>query len=161
MRVLLSLALLFACGVVSLNCSGGSRQLYLQNTPPPQPPPPPPPTSWNDTATFSTLSVLGHHFHTALVRNGSPQANTQCTLFFRIKFTSPTSYYHRFQAKITMSGGAWVRTRAFFNQGYGERVYRFNYDTSAQGCWAQRYHRITYLTVHGCTGYGCYVRPIP
>ncbi|MCA9522388.1 MAG: hypothetical protein KC609_15510 [Myxococcales bacterium] len=153
-----TLLVLLSLGLILGGCP--TRTVYVN---PEQPPPqqPPPPSSWNDRATFSSLHVLGHHFHTATVRNGSYGDGTQCSLYFKVSFFAPSTYYHRFQTKLMMSGGAWVRSPVFFNQGYGQREYRFSFDTTNQGCWARRYHRITFMTVHGCSGYGCYVRPIP
>lgn len=116
-------------------------------------------TAWRNRGYFN-VHVLGHRFHAVAVRNGSFRDNTQCVLKVKVKFWSPTSYYHRWQAKVVMDNGAWIRTPVFFNMGYGQRIYNYTFDTSYQGCWATRYHAVSHLKVSGCMGQGCYLRPV-
>lgn len=115
--------------------------------------------AWSNRGYFN-LYVLGHRFHSVKVKSGTYRYGTQCQLFITVKFWAPTPVYHRFQARVTLGSGAWIRTPVFYNQGFGERRYTYTYDTGPQGCWATSYNRVTYLRVHGCSGYGCYLRPL-
>lgn len=116
--------------------------------------------AWSHTGYFTRVIVLNHNFHKVRVNNGG------CYLYFTVYFSAPgwkyssPSYhmnYYRFQAKVTMSGGAWIRTPVFYNNAPGERTYTYTHNTGPQGCWAVRYHQVTYLQAVACRGRGCRV----
>ena len=118
--------------------------------------------AWTDFGNFTQVRVLDHNFERVRVRSSG------CFLYFTVYFYAPyyryqSSYqenYFRFQAKVELDRGAWVRTPLFFNGAPGRREYTYTYNTAHQGCWGMRYHRVRHLTVNGCQGRGCYVRPV-
>lgn len=118
--------------------------------------------AWTHTGYFTRVIVLGHNFDRVTVTASG------CYLHFTVYFNAPyykyqSDYhmnYYRFQAKVTLGTGAWIRTPVFYNSAPGRREYTYTHNTSDQGCWAVRYSRVSYLVVHGCQGRSCYVRPI-
>ena len=120
-------------------------------------------SAWTHTGYFTRVRVLDHNFNRVKVYNSG------CYLHFQVYFYAPSyryrsgSYrlnYYRFQAKVTMSGGAWIRTPVFGNSSLGNLTYTYTHNRGPQGCWGTRYHKVKYLVVHSCRGRGCYVRPV-
>ncbi len=111
---------------------------------------------WSDVGdTTNPLVVLGHQFHTATIGNGYPDQGNLCIIFATVEFVAPYDEYMRFQAKITMSNGAWIKSPIFFNDAAGSRKYSFNFDTSPDGCWGAQRHYTANLHVAACRGANC------
>ncbi|MCB0257558.1 MAG: hypothetical protein KDI55_27865 [Anaerolineae bacterium] len=111
---------------------------------------------WSDEGTTTNpLIVLGHRFNTARIGNGYPDKGDVCTIYATVEFTAPYNEYVRFQAKITMTDGSWVKSPIFFNETAGSRKYTFKYDTSNDNCWGGRRHYAGNLHVGACRGMNC------
>ena len=113
---------------------------------------------WSAQGTFSSLYVLGHRFHTVNVNNGS--GGDRCRLYLKVDFSSPAYAYHRFQAKVIMTDGSWVKSPVFINRSAGERTYRFQVDTSPSNCWGGTRHTVLKLRVAGCRNPGCVLQAL-
>jgi hypothetical protein len=111
---------------------------------------------WSDSGnTTNPLVVLGHEFRAATIQNGYSDKGDACVIYATVEFSAPRSEILRFQAKITMSNGAWVKSPIFFNDSAGNREFTFNYDTSRDGCWGATHHSASNLHVAACRGAGC------
>ncbi len=128
------------------------------NSPPPYNPGPGQQTGghWIDTGdTTNPLVVLGHQFRTATIQNGYAEKGDLCVLYATVEFTAPYSEYMRFQAKITMSNGAWIKSPIFYNDMAGNREFTFSFNTGNDGCWAATRHATQNLHVAACRGANC------
>lgn len=117
---------------------------------------------WENAVAVS-VTVNGHAFHDAKVKSEG------CVLSHELYFAAPENGYadpknlvrnrHSFMARIKFAGGQTVTSNRFGNGAAGERVYRFDEDTSgaASGtvCWAKARNKIVKLDVIGCRGRGC------
>ncbi len=114
--------------------------------------------AWSNEAGVS-VTVNGHAFHDVRVdANG-------CTLAFELAFDAPLKAYsdprnkvrnyHLFRARVKFVKGQTVESKTFGNAGAGERVYRFEEDTSGAACWAKEPNKVVKLDVIGCRGRNC------
>lgn len=111
---------------------------------------------WIDIGTTTNpLVVLGHEFKSATIQNGYADKGDLCTIYATVMFTAPYDEYLRFQAKITMSNGAWIKSPVFFNDRAGNREYNFSYNTANDGCWGGQQHYTGNLNVAACRGVDC------
>ncbi len=87
-----------------------------------------------------------------------------CVLKTRVFFDAPdeaykddivSRNYYRFHARIKLAGGHVVVTRYFHNDAPGARVYDYDQDTTAEGCWAKTEGHAQAVNVEGCRGRGC------
>lgn len=111
---------------------------------------------WSDTGdTTNPLVVLGHQFRTATIQNGYADKGDLCVIYATVEFSAPYNEYLRFQAKITMSNGAWVKSPIFFNDTAGNRQFTFSFNTANDGCWGANRHYTSNLHVAACRGLNC------
>lgn len=116
---------------------------------------------WWDEATIQ-VRVHDHRFHRVT-------ANAiGCDVRVRLHFDAPEVSYqepapernhYRFTAQVTLSEGQTFRSEPFSNAEAGARVFAFSHDSSGQGCWAEREHRLRKVDVHACRGKGCVPEP--
>lgn len=111
---------------------------------------------WSDSGnTTDPLFVLGHQFQTASLENGYSEKGDLCVLYATVEFTAPRDEYVRFQAKITMSNGAWIKSPIFYNDAAGSRKFTFSFNTGNDGCWGAERHGTANLHVAACRGANC------
>ncbi|MBN2193376.1 MAG: hypothetical protein JW751_11220 [Polyangiaceae bacterium] len=72
---------------------------------------------------------------------------------------APVRNYYRFKARVSLSEGHRSFSPQFANRVPGRRVYRWKHDTTAEGCWAQKPHKVFYVDVEGCRNRNCKVEP--
>ena len=111
--------------------------------------------AWNSTANFNVY-LYGNNFHHVEMQS---LYSNQCVIEIVVKFYSPNANYYKFQAKVTTKSGAWLRSEVFFNSAYGEREFRWTYNTADQNCWGSGFQEPSYLEVHGCEGNTCTPQP--
>lgn len=106
------------------------------------------------------VTVHSHEFHTVNV------STDNCTIRVSLWFKAPKAGYSsqyasqnhfRFRARVGMSENKEFASRVFFNRGAGERVYRFEHDTTAEGCWAKTDHKVYRVDVDGCRSRACQI----
>lgn len=111
---------------------------------------------WSHTGdTTDSLVVLGYQFRAATIQNGYADKGDVCVIYATVEFTAPSDEYMRFQAKVTMTNGAWVKSPIFYNDSAGSREFTFNFDTRPDECWGARPHIASNLHVAGCRGVDC------
>ncbi len=107
-----------------------------------------------------TATVHEHRFTRLEVRGAG------CQAVYSVSFDAPgagyatgnqSANYYRFQMRIKLDDGARITSRVFFNRLPGRRKYTAAFDTSAEGCWSKRPHRIQRVSVLGCRGKNCTV----
>jgi hypothetical protein len=113
---------------------------------------------WEDSASLG-VTVDGHAFHDVKVVAGG------CKLASTLRFEAPAKgyedprnpvrNYHLFQARVRFASGRSVDSKVFGNAGPGERIYTFESDTAAAGCWAKEPNKVVKLDVIGCRGHSC------
>lgn len=144
---------------LSMTALGGCFELTSSSTedsPPPYNPGPQGGGHWIDSGnTTNPLIVLGHEFRAATIQNGYPDKGDLCVLYATVEFTAPYNEYMRFQAKVTMSNGAWIKSPIFYNDSAGSRQFTFSYNTGNEGCWAATQHYTSNLHVAACRGVDC------
>jgi len=147
---------------LSMSVLGGCFELTSSSTvddsPPPYNPSPGdgPAGHWSDSGdTTNPLIVLGHQFKTATIQNGYAEKGDLCVIYATVEFVAPLDEYLRFQAKITMSNGAWIKSPIFFNDAAGSRQFTFSFNTSNDGCWGAQRHSTANLHVGACRGAAC------
>ncbi len=147
---------------LSMSVLGGCFELTSSSTvddnPPPYNPGPSdgPAGHWSDVGdTTNPLIVLGHQFKTATIANGYSDKGDLCVMYATVEFVAPYTEYLRFQAKITMTNGAWIKSPIFYNDAAGSRQFTFSFNTAADGCWAAQRHYTGNLHVAACRGAGC------
>lgn len=110
--------------------------------------------AWRRDAGF-TASVHDHQFTRVVLESA------ECTLSYKLYFSAPPKAYpsarahYRFHARIQLEDGRSVVTPVFSNRKSGERVYTQALDTTGDGCWAKRQHKLFGVTVEGCRGGSC------
>ncbi len=91
-----------------------------------------------------------------------------CKLGFVLHFSAPSSGYqdpapvrnlYRFKARVSLNDRRRVYSGEFVNRAPGRRVYRWQHDTTAEGCWAAQPAKIYYVDVEGCRVKNCTVEP--
>lgn len=91
-----------------------------------------------------------------------------CTIKARVFFDAPdeaykdptpSRNYYRFHARIKLDSEHALITRVFHNDAPGARVYDYEQDTSAEGCWAKTESHPRDVDVEGCRGRGCTPEP--
>jgi hypothetical protein len=116
---------------------------------------------WWDEAHIQ-VRVHGHAFHRVT-------ANAQgCSVRVRLYFDAPSSEYteaasernhYRFVARVALDADPAFSSKVFDNAEAGARVFAFSYDTSSEGCWAERQHGLRKVDVHACRGERCVPKP--
>jgi hypothetical protein len=105
-----------------------------------------------------------HAFYKATME----QPGSGCVLNFKLTFYAPsTGYqapekgrnYYRFKARVELSEGKTVFSPQFANDAPGNRAFRWSTDTTGEGCWAQKPHKLYNVDVEGCRNRNCRVRP--
>ncbi len=95
-------------------------------------------------------------------------STTGCEAEFKIYFDAPTQMYsddapvrnhHRFRARVKMSDGRTVLTNNFYNDTAGKRMYVYRVDSTNDGCWAKKPHRLRKVDVNGCRNRRCPIQP--
>ena len=118
---------------------------------------------WEAEAKFNT-SVHDHTFHKLVMQ----QKGDSCVVDFKLSFRAPAARYqapdailnyYRFKAQVLLSEGKTLYSRPFANDAPGNRVFRWSVDTTGDGCWAQKPHKIYNLDVEGCRNRNCRIRP--
>jgi hypothetical protein len=116
--------------------------------------------AWTQKGPF-TATIHGHEFQSAEVAGGD-----DCSLSVTLRFDAPPDKYqrknpvsnvYRFRARIQLSEGKQILSRAFNNRQPGARSYHFTYDTTSEGCWGKRPHKLANVDIEGCRGQGCRV----
>ncbi len=91
-----------------------------------------------------------------------------CKLDVALHFSAPSSGYqdsapvrnfYRFKARVSLSERHRIYSREFFNRVPGRRVYRWQHDTTAEGCWAATPAKVYFVDVEGCRVRNCTVEP--
>jgi hypothetical protein len=116
---------------------------------------------WWDEAQIQ-VRVHEHAFHRVT-------ANAQgCSVRVRLYFDAPASEYreaarernhYRFQARVALDADPAFSSKVFDNTEVGARVFAFSYDTTSEGCWAEREHGLRKVDVHACRGEACVPKP--
>ena len=104
------------------------------------------------------VSVHNHQFWETWVQGD--ECTAQITLRFRApeagyQARSKVANYYRFKARLELDNGREIESRIFFNRKPGARMYRFDHDTTADGCWAKKRRSLRRLNVDACRGKGC------
>ena len=111
---------------------------------------------WSDGgSTDKPIVVYGYEFKTAAIRNGYSESGDLCVIYATVEFIAPVDELIRFQARITMTNGAYVQSDVWENDDAGSRQYIFEFDTSGQGCWGSRRHYAENLRVAACREEAC------
>jgi hypothetical protein len=114
-------------------------------------------SAWWDEAKIR-VTVHDHVFHRVTVNA------IGCSVRVRLHFDAPPSGYsesapernhYRFSAKVSLSEEQSFVSGPIANGEAGARVIAFSYDTTDQGCWAEREHTLRKVDVHACRGVGC------
>jgi hypothetical protein len=118
-------------------------------------------SAWAAEANFSAR-VHKHEFSRVTLNAAG------CTAKVRVFFDAPEEAYkddvparnyYRFHARIKLDSGHQVVTRVFHNDGPGARIYDYEQDTTADGCWAKSDSHAQGVDVEGCRGRGCTPEP--
>jgi hypothetical protein len=113
--------------------------------------------AWTQEAPID-VTVHSHNFHTVKV------STDNCTIKASLWFSAPQEGYSsryanqnhfRFRARIALSEDKLLISPVFSNRGPGERVYRFEQDTTSDGCWAKTPHKVFRVEVDGCRSRAC------
>jgi hypothetical protein len=112
---------------------------------------------WTQEAPID-VTVHSHNFHT--VKVSAADCIVQVGLWFNAPPAGYSSRYasqnqFRFQARVGLTEGKLLVSRVFSNRGAGERVYRFEHDTTQEGCWAKTGLKILRVDVDGCRSRAC------
>jgi hypothetical protein len=115
---------------------------------------------WSNEAT-PTVRVHEHTFDKVGIEADG------CTLALRLHFDAPAVGYgdsrnpgrneYRFAADVQLKNGEKLTTPEFINRKAGRRLYRKEFDTTTDGCWAKQPNKIIKLDVDACRGHGCAV----
>ena len=113
--------------------------------------------AWTQEAPID-VTVHSHNFHS--VKVSTDDCNIKASLWFRAPQEGYSSRYanqnhFRFRARIGLSEDELLVSPVFSNRGAGERVYRFERDTTPEGCWAKTPHKVSRVDVDGCRSRGC------
>ena len=113
--------------------------------------------AWTQEAPID-VTVHSHHFHAVKV------STDRCAIRVSLWFNAPQEGYSsgnasrnhfRFRARIGLSEDELLVSPVFSNRGAGERVYSFEHDTAAEGCWAKTAHKVFRVDVDGCRSRAC------
>ena len=113
--------------------------------------------AWTEEAPID-VTVHSHNFHDVKVSADG------CTARVSLWFNAPregysSRYAHqnhfRFRARVGLSDNELLVSPVFSNRGAGERVYSFDHDTTAEGCWAKTLHKVFRVDVDGCRSRAC------
>jgi hypothetical protein len=116
---------------------------------------------WWDEAQIQ-VRVHEHAFHRVTANA------VGCSVRVRLYFDAPASEYgegasernhYRFLARVSLDADSAFSSPVFDNGEVGARVFAFSYDTSAEGCWAEREHALRKVDVHACRGERCIPKP--
>ena len=116
--------------------------------------------AWTQRAPID-VTVHKHHFHKIKA------ATEGCVVKTALYFVAPQEGYKsrarnrnhfRFRARIQLSEERELVSPVFFNRAPGRRVYRFEHDTSGDGCWAEKEHKIYRVDVDGCRSRACQIQ---
>ncbi|MBN1606382.1 MAG: hypothetical protein JW940_07095 [Polyangiaceae bacterium] len=113
--------------------------------------------AWTQEAPID-VTVHSHSFHT--VKVSTDDCTIKTSLWFRAPQEGYSSRYanqnhFRFRARIGLSEDKLLVSPVFSNRGAGERVYRFEQDTTSDGCWAKTQHKVFRVDVDGCRNRAC------
>jgi hypothetical protein len=117
--------------------------------------------AWTSASPFSA-TVHGHEFKRVEVRD------EDCSVKTTLEFTAPEAgyrenaairNYYRFKARARFASGKVATSPTFFSQKPGTHRFEFNFDTSAESCWARAEQKIIGVDIEGCRGKGCTVEP--
>jgi hypothetical protein len=109
-------------------------------------------------------SIHDHLFHKAVIK----QEGSGCVVSFKLSFLAPKAgyqaaergrNYYRFKARVKLSEGKTVFSPQFANNAPGNRAYTWFTDTTGEGCWAEKEHKLYNVDVEGCRNRNCRVRP--
>jgi hypothetical protein len=117
--------------------------------------------AWSQEGPFSAR-VHQHEF--SRVTLTAVDCTIKTRLFFdapeeAYKDAAPSRNYYRFHARIELDSEHLVITHFFHNDTPGARVYDYEQDTTAEGCWAKTESRPRDVNVEGCRGRGCTPEP--
>ena len=108
------------------------------------------------------LDVTVHHHHFNEIR----VTTNGCTVTTRLFFDAPKDGYtsrarnrnhFRFRSRIQLSDKKEIVSPIFANKAPGRRMFRFEQDTTADGCWAKEDHKIYRVDVDGCRSRACQI----
>ncbi|MGC4094806.1 MAG: hypothetical protein QM756_44190 [Polyangiaceae bacterium] len=112
-------------------------------------------SAWSQRAEFG-VRTHGHSFNKAVIES------SDCTLHYKLYFAAPAEAYEKpgkahfqFRARIRFGSGKAVVSKVFGNHGGGARIYEYDYDTGAEGCWAKDEQKLLGVDVEACRGRGC------
>ena len=108
------------------------------------------------------LDVTVHHHHFKEIRVTSDGCAVKARLFFDAPKDGYTSRarnrnHFRFRARIQLSDKKEIVSPVFANKAHGRRMFRFEHDTTADGCWAKEDHKIYRVDVDGCRSRACQI----
>ncbi|HEY8944820.1 MAG TPA: hypothetical protein VIM73_11180 [Polyangiaceae bacterium] len=112
-------------------------------------------TAWERDAAFGAR-VHGHEFTRVVLRTSN------CQIEYSLRFSAPAAAYprsglgyYRFHVRVQLSDGRSIVSPVFGNRAPGERVYTQSFDTTPDGCWASREHKLFGVNVEACRGRTC------
>jgi hypothetical protein len=109
-------------------------------------------------------SIHDHAFYKVKME----QPGDGCVVNFKLTFYAPSNgyqdpakgrNYYRFKARVELSEGKTVFSPQFANDAPGRRSYRWSTDTTEEGCWAEKPHKLYNVDVEGCRNRNCRVKP--
>lgn len=118
---------------------------------------------WEQDQAIST-SIHAHPFDRIVIE----AKDDSCVIAYRLYFLAPDGgyahadagrNYYRFKARVSFSDGKRSFSPEFSNRAPGKRMYRWQHDTTAEGCWGAKAHRVAYVDVEGCRNRNCKVQP--
>jgi hypothetical protein len=117
--------------------------------------------AWNSDTPFR-VKVHGHLFDRAVL------TSDQCVIQLALYFSAPSESYsnseekqnhYRFRARVKFDSGQQRITPIFINHGSGLRVYKTQFDTAPDGCWARTEQKLEAVDVEGCRRRKCIPDP--
>ena len=117
-----------------------------------------------ETDTKFNATVHDHSFHTLVMQ----RKGDSCVVDFKLSFRAPKERYqaadkgrnyYRFKARILLSERRLSFSRPFANDAPGNRAFHWSVDTTGDGCWAEKPHKIFNVDVEGCRNRNCRIRP--
>jgi hypothetical protein len=113
--------------------------------------------AWQSDNPFR-VRVHQHVFDRAVI------TQNECKLDVELYFTAPDDGYRSdrrgrnyflFHARFKFDATHRPSTLVFGNAAAGRRVYRTEFDTSGEGCWAKTEQHLSGVDVEGCRGRHC------
>lgn len=113
--------------------------------------------AWKSDSPF-VVHVHKHAFDRAVI------TQNECKLDVELYFSAPEEgyrserrgrNYYLFHARFKFDATHRPSTLVFGNGAAGRRVYKTEFDTSAEGCWAKTEQHLLGVDIEGCRGRHC------